>query len=59
MKVAQELNARNESIPSIDTTNEIKSIRDIKNDSGRNIYTKNEMVQALIRQLKVYQCLIQ
>ena len=42
--------------PTIDTTNEIKSISDTKNDNG---WTKNETVQSLILQMKLYQCSIQ
>ena len=44
---------------SIDTINELKSINDIKNVSGWIIYTKNEIVQALVPQKKVYQFSIQ
>ena len=42
--------------PTIDTTNEIKSISDTKNENG---WKKNETVQSLILQMKLYQCSIQ
>lgn len=39
--------------------NEIKTISDTKDDNGCNIYTKHEIDQLLIPQVKVYKCSIQ